>query len=137
MWPNHWRAYSLLIDIAYDIECAQYFWRWKICLRKNSSSDREFLLRFKAEGREFAKILRSLEWFVFTVKGQNNFWWQNAFSICSWSFCISNKFEKLKFILKKNIGIEKHAAKVRKISFLSFTHKKEHKLYRLIIMRSL
>ena len=26
------------------------------------SSDREKLLKFEAEGREFAKILRSLEW---------------------------------------------------------------------------
>ena len=32
------------------------------------------LLKFEAEGREFAKILRSLEQFVRTVKGQNNFW---------------------------------------------------------------
>ena len=30
-------------------------------MRKNCSSDREKLLKFKAEGREFAKILRSLE----------------------------------------------------------------------------
>ena len=32
------------------------------------------LLKFKAEGREFAKCLRSLEQFIQTVKGQNNFW---------------------------------------------------------------
>jgi hypothetical protein len=31
-------------------------------------------LKFEAEGREFANILRSLEQFVPTVKGQNNFW---------------------------------------------------------------
>ena len=31
-------------------------------------------LKFEAEGREFAKILRSLEQFIQTVKGQNNFW---------------------------------------------------------------
>ena len=31
--------------------------------------------RFKAEGQEFAKFLRSLEQFVQTMnKGQNNFW---------------------------------------------------------------
>ena len=30
-------------------------------------------LKFEAEGPEFAKILRSLEKFVRTVKGQNNF----------------------------------------------------------------
>ena len=34
-------------------------------VRKNCSSDREKL---------FAKILRSLEHFIQTVKGQNNFW---------------------------------------------------------------
>ena len=42
-------------------------------VRKNCSSDREFL-KFKAEGRELAKILRSLEQFIQTVKGQNNSW---------------------------------------------------------------
>ena len=43
-------------------------------MKKNCSSDREKLLKFGAEGREFAKILRSLEQFIQTVKGQNNFW---------------------------------------------------------------
>ena len=32
------------------------------------------LLKFEAEGQEFSKILRSLEQFIQTVKGQNNFW---------------------------------------------------------------
>ena len=41
---------------------------------KNCSSDREKLLKFEAEGREFAKFLKSLEQFIQTVKGQNNFW---------------------------------------------------------------
>ena len=43
-------------------------------MRKKCSSDRENLLKFEAEGREFAKILRSQEKFVHTVKGQKNFW---------------------------------------------------------------
>ena len=44
-------------------------------MRKNCSSDREFFfLKFEAEGREFAKFLRSLEQFIQTVKSQNNFW---------------------------------------------------------------
>ena len=43
-------------------------------MRKNCSSDREKVLKFEAEGQEFANILRSLEQFVQTVKGQNNFW---------------------------------------------------------------
>ena len=42
-------------------------------MRKNCSSDREKLLKFEAEGREFERILRSLEQFIQTVKGQNNF----------------------------------------------------------------
>ena len=41
---------------------------------QNCSSDRENLLKFEAEGREFAKFLRSLEQFIQTLKGQNNFW---------------------------------------------------------------
>ena len=36
-------------------------------MRKSCSSDREKLLKFEAEGQEFAKILRSLEQFVPTV----------------------------------------------------------------------
>ena len=40
-------------------------------MRKKCSSDREFFLK-EAEGREFAKILRSLEQFLLTVD-QNNF----------------------------------------------------------------
>ena len=42
--------------------------------RKNCSSDREKLLKLEAEGRKFANLLRSLEQFIQTVKGQNNFW---------------------------------------------------------------
>ena len=43
-------------------------------MRENCSSDQETILKFEAEGREFAKFLRSLEQFIQTVKGQNNFW---------------------------------------------------------------
>ena len=43
-------------------------------VRKKCSSDREKLLEFEAESREFSKFLRSLEQFIQTVKGQNNFW---------------------------------------------------------------
>ena len=42
-------------------------------MRKKNSGDREKNLKFEAEGRECGKILRSLEQFVRTVKGQNNF----------------------------------------------------------------
>ena len=43
-------------------------------MRKNCSSNLENLLKFEAEGREFENFLRSLEQFIQTVKGQNNFW---------------------------------------------------------------
>ena len=43
-------------------------------MRKDCSSDREKLLKFEAEGREFAKFSRLLEQFIQTVKGQNNSW---------------------------------------------------------------
>ena len=47
--------------------CSDLLW-------EKNSSDRENVLKFKAEGREFAKFLRSLEQFIQTVKGQKNFW---------------------------------------------------------------
>ena len=43
-------------------------------MRKSCSSDREKLLKIEAEGREFGKILRSLEQSIQKVKGQDNFW---------------------------------------------------------------
>ena len=43
-------------------------------VRKNCSSDQEKLWKFEAEGWEFAKFLRSLEQFIQTMQGQNNFW---------------------------------------------------------------
>ena len=46
------------------------FW---LTVRKNCSSDREKLLK-EAEGQELGKFLRSLEHFIQTVKGLNNFW---------------------------------------------------------------
>ena len=66
-------------------------------------------MKFKAEGREFIRILRSLQQFVQTVKGQNNFWQPNAFLTCSWRFLRSNKLEQLEF---KIFGIQKHTGKV-------------------------
>ena len=39
-------------------------------MRKNCSTDREKLLKFEAEGREFENFLRSLEQFIQAVKVQ-------------------------------------------------------------------
>ena len=64
----------------YGILLPKLFWP---TVGKNCSSDREKNMKFEAEGREFAKNLRSLEQFILKVKGQNNFWWHNAFLPCS------------------------------------------------------
>ena len=71
-------------------------------------------MKFEAEGREFAEFLRSLEQFIQTVNGQNNFWLQNAFLTCSWRFLRPNKLEQLEFKLEKITEIYKHVGKVRK-----------------------
>ena len=49
--------------------CSDLLWEKIVLL-----TDREKLLKIKAEGREFAKNLRSLEQFIRTVKGHNNVW---------------------------------------------------------------
>ena len=45
----------------------------KVALSILDHSDREKKIKFKAEGREVAKVLRSLEQFIKTVIGQYNF----------------------------------------------------------------
>ena len=69
-------------------------------MRKKNSSEREKLLKFEVEGREFEKILRSLEKFIQALKYQNNVWQQNALLTYSWRFLRS---EQLEFNLEKNI----------------------------------
>ena len=56
---------------GFGILLPKLFWP---AVRKNGSSDWEKLLKFEAENWEFAQFLRSLEQFIQTVKGQNNFW---------------------------------------------------------------
>ena len=90
-------------------------------MRKNCSSDREKLLKFEAEGREFEKILRSLEQFVRTVKGQNNFWQQNAFLTCSWRCLRLDKLEILKSIWKKLLGLRNMQEKLENNLFSTFS----------------
>ena len=55
-----------------DILLPKLFWP---TVRKNCSSNIEKLLKFEAEGQEFANVLRSLEQFIQRVK----VWEQNAF----------------------------------------------------------
>ena len=72
-------------------------------VRKSCSGDWEKLLKFEAEGQDFAKLLRSIEKFIQAVKDQSSFWQQNAFLTCSRRFLISKKLEQLE--LEKNNGI--------------------------------
>ena len=88
-------------------------------MRKNCSSDQESLLKFEAEGWEFAKCLRRQKKFTQTVKGQNIFLKKNAFLTCSWIFFRSNTLEELEFRVEKIIGIQKPTGKVRKYDILS------------------
>ena len=71
-------AYLLYQEkIEKNINLEKWYFATKIVLtycEKNCSSNQEKLLKLEAEGREFAKFLRSLEQFIQTVKGQNSFW---------------------------------------------------------------
>ena len=74
----------LLVEIAINVIIAKQDWldRNGILLpklfwptvRKNVLVIEKKLLYFEAEGREFAKFLRSLEQSIQAMKGQNNFW---------------------------------------------------------------
>ena len=55
-------------------------------VEKNCSIDREKLLKFEAEGREFAKFLRSLEQFIQTVESQKNFGNRTIFKLVPGGF---------------------------------------------------
>ena len=67
---------KVLLTESYFLFEVHWYFVTKIVLTyfEKKLSDREKLLKCEAEGREFAKILRSLEQFIQTVKGQNNFW---------------------------------------------------------------
>ena len=59
MWEPTFKTIKMVF--CYQ-NCSDLLWE------KNCSSDGEKLLKFKAEGWEFAKLLRSLEQFIQTVK---------------------------------------------------------------------
>ena len=63
----------------------------------------------------FLVCLRSLEQFIQTVKGQNNFWEQNAFLTCFMRFLISNKLEWLESKLEKKFWDRETCRKSEKI----------------------
>ena len=67
--------------VSFNLSCQTSSWKpkkWyfvtKIVLTYCEKKNVLVIKKFKAEGRDFSKILRSLEQFIHTVKGQNNFW---------------------------------------------------------------
>ena len=68
-------------------------------MRKNCSSDREKLLKFKAECREFFKISE------ITRTIYSNSERSEQFLVTECFFDWTNKLEQLEFNLEKNIGI--------------------------------
>ena len=62
---------KIITFTTFGILLPKLFWP---TVRKNCSSDQEKLMKFEAEGRGFAKLLKSLKQLTQTVKGTNNFW---------------------------------------------------------------
>ena len=60
--------HSCCLDMVFCYQnCSDLLWEKSVLVIEKN-------LKFEAEGREFVKFLRSLEQFIQTVKGQNNFW---------------------------------------------------------------
>ena len=71
---TNFHAKALLLE---HLTYHKWYFVTKIILiycEKNCSNDQENLLKFEAEAQEFEIFFRSLEHFIQTVKGQNNFW---------------------------------------------------------------
>ena len=58
------------VDIYFKTAIKSYcdFWKEMVFCYQNCYTDREKLLKFEDEGREFSKNLRSLEQFIWTVQ---------------------------------------------------------------------
>ena len=68
---RYFKILNTITTVVNGILLPTLFWP---TVRKHCSCDQEKLLKFEAEVREFSKFLRSLEQFIQTGKGQNNFW---------------------------------------------------------------
>ena len=72
-------------------------------MRKKLSSDQGKRLKFEAAGRELAKILRSLDQFIQTMVGKNNFFKQNVLLTYFWRFLRSNVLHYIIIIIIRQI----------------------------------
>ena len=82
-----------------DITIINWYFVSKIVLTNNCSSDREKLLKFETEGREFAKILRLLERFIQAVKVSTFFETEYSFNL----FLEVSQIYNIRTIQDKNI----------------------------------
>jgi hypothetical protein len=73
--------------------------------QKNRSSDPEKLLKFEAEGREFAKFLEITRTIYSNSERSEQVLVTECFLTCPWRFLRSNKLEQLEFKLEKIIAI--------------------------------
>ena len=83
LYIHIWKVFFPHIPEKIGILLPKLFWPivWKNCSR-----DREKLMKFEAEGWEFAKFLRSLEQFIQTEKSQNNFPYRMLFRLVPGGF---------------------------------------------------
>ena len=90
-WIQIQNGYKLYFNMTKSgILLPKLFWP---TVRKTFFSDREFFLKFKAEGWEFAIFFRSLEQFIQTV-GQNNFGNKIPFIVFTLQFYLSPRTEQ-------------------------------------------
>ena len=61
---------NLMLSMSNGILLSKLFWP---TVRKNCPSDRDIFLRYETEDRKFARFLKSIELFIQTVTGQNNY----------------------------------------------------------------
>ena len=112
MIKTRWASILTTMVFCYQ-NCSVLLWE------KNCSSDREKLLKFEAEGWEFAKFWDQLnnlfkQWKVRTISCNRMFFY------CSLRFLRNGKLEQLQFKLEKNIGIWKSAGKLENSIFLIY-----------------
>ena len=81
-------------------------------MRKDCSSYREKLLKFKAEGREFAKVFEITRTINSNSESSDQFLKQNAFLTCYWKFLRCIILEQLKL---KSLGFRNLQEKLEKV----------------------
>ena len=85
-------------------------------MRKNCSTDREKLLKFEAEGREFFKIFEITRTIYSNSERSKQFLVTECCLTCSGRFFMSDELEQLEFKLEKILGFGNMQEKLEKHS---------------------